>query len=172
MCVCVCLRACARACDGCVRARARVCVCVCVCVYACVRASVCVCVCVFVCVYACVRVCVCVCVFVCVCASIRNVLNWGCYILLLMCVFTKILVIVTVPHSQQLMWAHTRLMCFSLVIVWVRLMKDLQAFDVIGSVLHPIPSCVCVCVCVWAWENLCACMCEKERERERACVRA
>ena len=45
VCVCVCVRACAR-----------VCVCVCACAHACV------CVCVCVCVRACVRVCVCVCV--------------------------------------------------------------------------------------------------------------
>ena len=84
MCVCVCVRVCARV-YACVcvcvylRACARTRVCVCVYLRLCVRARVCVClcvracvrVCVCVCVCACVRPCVCVCVCVCVCLRAR-----------------------------------------------------------------------------------------------------
>ncbi|CAL1548535.1 unnamed protein product [Lymnaea stagnalis] len=59
-----------------------------------------------------------------------NIFDWLCYICLLACMATHIADIIS--HSEILARAHIRLMAVTIILLWLRLMKNARAFSQLG----------------------------------------
>ncbi|ESO84661.1 hypothetical protein LOTGIDRAFT_168525 [Lottia gigantea] len=59
-----------------------------------------------------------------------NVFDWTCYFLLTVCVATHIADVIA--HSEHLARWHVRFMSFTIIILWLRLMKNARAFTLLG----------------------------------------
>ncbi|XP_076463277.1 uncharacterized protein LOC143295453 isoform X2 [Babylonia areolata] len=73
-----------------------------------------------------------------------NIFDWLCYIMLLVDVFTHIADVVS--HSESLARAHIRVMCVTIILLWLRLMKNARAFALLGPFIvmlgHMMKDCV------------------------------
>lgn len=61
----------------------------------------------------------------------RNIFDWACYILLLVDILTHIADILA--HSEGLARAHIRIMAITIILLWLRLMKNARAFALLGK---------------------------------------
>ncbi|XP_071119382.1 transient receptor potential cation channel subfamily A member 1-like [Haliotis cracherodii] len=59
-----------------------------------------------------------------------NYFDWVCYLLLGVCVVTHLVDVV--QHSELLARWHIRIMCVTIILLWLRLMKCVRAFTVVG----------------------------------------
>ncbi|KAL5020929.1 hypothetical protein ScPMuIL_000084 [Solemya velum] len=59
-----------------------------------------------------------------------NIFDWICYVMLLLCISTHLVDIF--DHSINLALAHIRLMSITIILLWLRLMKNARAFALLG----------------------------------------
>ncbi|GFS22479.1 transient receptor potential cation channel subfamily V member 1-like isoform X2 [Elysia marginata] len=73
-----------------------------------------------------------------------NIFDWLCYIMLIVCMITHIVDIAR--HSEQVARAHIRLMAVTIILLWLRLMKNARAFALLGPFIvmlgHMLKDCV------------------------------
>lgn len=62
----------------------------------------------------------------------RNIFDWLCYILLLVDICTHVVDVIS--HSEGVARAHIRLMAVTIILLWLRLMKNARAFALLGKV--------------------------------------
>ena len=62
----------------------------------------------------------------------RNIFDWLCYILLLVDICTHVADVLS--HSEVLARAHIRLMAITIILLWLRLMKNARAFALLGKI--------------------------------------
>ena len=61
----------------------------------------------------------------------RNIFDWICYILLMAVIGTHIADVVS--HSIALARVHIRLTAIVIIFLWLRLMKNVRAFSLLGK---------------------------------------
>ncbi|XP_035826485.1 uncharacterized protein LOC101851051 isoform X3 [Aplysia californica] len=59
-----------------------------------------------------------------------NIFDWLCYILLTVCIVTHIADVIA--HSETLARLHIRIMSITIILLWLRLMKNARAFALLG----------------------------------------
>ena len=62
----------------------------------------------------------------------RNIFDWLCYILLLVDICTHVADVIS--HSEAVARAHIRLMAITIILLWLRLMKNARAFALLGKI--------------------------------------
>lgn len=63
--------------------------------------------------------------------SDRNVFDWLCYILLLASIITHVADVIA--HSDLLARWHIRIIAVTIILLWLRLMKNARAFERLGK---------------------------------------
>ncbi|KAK6191478.1 hypothetical protein SNE40_003156 [Patella caerulea] len=73
-----------------------------------------------------------------------NIFDWTCYFLLTICIVTHLFDIGM--HSEHLARWHVRIMCVTIILLWLRLMKNARAFTLLGPFIvmlgHMLKDCV------------------------------
>ncbi|CAG5133070.1 unnamed protein product, partial [Candidula unifasciata] len=60
-----------------------------------------------------------------------NIFDWICYIMLLVCIATHVADIIS--HTEILARLHIRFMAATIILLWLRLMKNARAFAILGN---------------------------------------
>ena len=61
----------------------------------------------------------------------RNIFDWVCYALLLVVIITHLVDIF--HHSNTLARVHIRIMAITIILIWIRLLKNFRAFSLLGE---------------------------------------
>ncbi|BFZ16281.1 hypothetical protein BsWGS_19321 [Bradybaena similaris] len=73
-----------------------------------------------------------------------NIFDWICYIMLLVCIATHVADIIS--HTEILARLHIRFMAVTIILLWLRLMKNARAFSILGPFIvmlgHMLKDCV------------------------------
>ena len=64
-------------------------------------------------------------------SNFRNIFDWMVYTLLLACVITHIVDVVN--HTLFIARLHIRIMAVTVILIWLRLMKNARAFSALGE---------------------------------------
>ena len=67
----------------------------------------------------------------------RNIFDWICYIFLLVCISTHLADII--QHTTTIARAHIRLMAVTIILLWLRLMKVVRCFTLLGKLVFLLP---------------------------------
>ena len=63
--------------------------------------------------------------------SCRNIFDWLCYVLLIICTITHLVDIF--KHSPTVARLHVRFMAVTIIAIWIRLMKNIRAYSLLGT---------------------------------------
>ncbi|RUS78045.1 hypothetical protein EGW08_014184 [Elysia chlorotica] len=73
-----------------------------------------------------------------------NIFDWLCYVMLIICMVTHIADVAN--HTEKIARAHIRLMAVTIILLWLRLMKNARAFALLGPFIvmlgHMLKDCV------------------------------
>ncbi|GFO19270.1 transient receptor potential cation channel subfamily v member 1 [Plakobranchus ocellatus] len=73
-----------------------------------------------------------------------NIFDWLCYVMLIVCMITHIADVIS--HTEAVARAHIRLMAVTIILLWLRLMKNARAFTLLGPFIvmlgHMLKDCV------------------------------